>query len=113
MDAMSRYKFCQVMLQSDSTVMLTDRVPYEFEPGLAGTHQHVASQGDTWRSIAHRYWRNSFGRYAGDLWWVIADFQPTAVVDPTIAISAGTVVHVPSPATVLSVFDESRRAEHR
>jgi hypothetical protein len=31
---------------------------------------------------------------------VLCDFQPTPVVDPTLAIAPGTLIVIPSPATV-------------
>jgi hypothetical protein len=46
------------------------------------------------------------------LWWVIADFQPDPVHDPTLSLEPGRVLVVPSIRTVQEeIFSETRRAE--
>jgi nucleoid-associated protein YgaU len=90
-------------------IQLTERTPYGYRP-LADTRQHVVKQGDTLWSLATRYFVG-FSRPAG-LWWVIADFQPDPILDPTIALSPGTVLYIPSVRTVLeNIFSETRRTE--
>ena len=45
-------------------------------------------------------------------WWVIADFQPEPVHDPTIAIPPGTTVVVPSIRTLQHlILNEARRRD--
>lgn len=72
---------------------------------------HVAREGDTWWGLAHVYFP-SFAR-AGGLWWVLCDFQPEPIVDPTIAIKAGVTLVIPSERVVRSqIFNPERRSEH-
>jgi hypothetical protein len=105
----SRHSFTLGILDSAAELKLTDRVPYRFRQ-FADTRQHIVREGDTLHNLAGRYFR-SMARPAG-LWWVIADFQPEPVVDPTIRLSPGTVVFVPSVRTVIErILDESRRGE--
>ena len=90
-------------------LQLTERDPFGYVP-LRDTRQHVVVQGDTLWSLASKYFRG-FQRPAG-LWWVIADFQPDPILDPTVALRVGSVVYIPSVRTVIErVFSETRRLE--
>ena len=67
-------------------------------------------QGETLFSLAGRYFA-ALPRPAG-LWWVIADFQPDPIHDPTLSLEVGQVLLVPSVRTVVEeVFSEKRRQE--
>lgn len=91
----------------DERLQLTERAPFEFRV-LADNRHHVVSEGETLQSIAARYFASLF-RPAG-LWWVIADFQPDPVHDPTLTLETGTVLIIPSERTVQEfVFSEQRR----
>ncbi len=71
---------------------------------------HVVAQGDTLFSLAAHYFA-PIPRAAG-LWWIIADFQPDPVHDPTIRLTPATTLVIPSVRTILeSVFSETRRLE--
>jgi hypothetical protein len=88
---------------------LTEREPYRFRQ-IQDTIKHIVKQGDTLFHLAARYYR-SYKRPAG-LWWVIADFQPTPIVDPTLELQVGSTVFVPSIRTITEdVFDEARRQD--
>lgn len=72
---------------------------------------HVAREGDTWWGLAYVYFP-SFPR-AGGLWWILCDYQPEQVVDPTIAITPGRTLVIPSERVVRSkIFNPERRSEH-
>lgn len=91
------------------TVQLTERVPYGFRD-FADNVQHVVRAGESLHILAARYFHGIEG--AAELWWVIADFQPDPIHDPTIALAPGSALVIPSVRTVLeNVFDEARRAE--
>jgi hypothetical protein len=105
----SRHTFTLGVLDESDRMRLTDRVPYRFRV-FADNRHHVVEQGDSLWSLAAKYFR-AMQRPAG-LWWVIADFQPEPIVDPTIRLRIGTVVVIPSVRTVVErIFDETRRAE--
>lgn len=92
------------------TIYLTDRVPFRYRV-LPDNINHVVGAGDSWWTLAGKYYVG-IPRPSG-LWWVITDFQPKPVFDPTIQLAPGQVIVVPSLRTVLErVFDERRRAEH-
>jgi len=93
----SRHEFCTAYTGYLGRRALTDRVPYRFVD-LQDTIRHVVSQGDTWHSIAGRYYIKLAA--GAQLWWAVADFQPEPVVDPTQALVPGVTVYVPSPRTV-------------
>lgn len=89
---------------------LTDRVPFRFE-ALSDNIQHVIGAGDSLWTLAGRYFAG-IPRPSG-LWWVIADFQPAPIFDPTLQLTKGSVLFIPSLRTVIErIFDERRRAEH-
>ncbi len=105
----SRYAFCSAVLDEDERLFLTEREPYRFRQ-LPDNREHVVKEGESLFSLAGRYFA-PLPRPAG-LWWVIADFQPDPVHDPTIALDPGRVLVVPSVRTVVEeVFSEKRRAE--
>ncbi len=88
---------------------LCEREPYGYRE-FSDNREHVVSQGETLFSLAAHY-LGSLPRGAG-LWWVIADFQPDPIHDPTIKLSPGSTLIIPSVRTVLeAVFDETRRLE--
>lgn len=105
----SRYMFSAAVLDGDERLLLTDREPFRFR-ALSDNRQHVVKEGDTLFSLAGRYFA-PMPRPAG-LWWVIADFQPDPLHDPTIALEIGRVLVIPSVRTVTEeVFNERRRQE--
>ena len=73
---------------------------------------HTVTGGESLQDIAHKY----FGDFGSDtfpaaaLWYIVAQFQPTPIIDPTLRLPAGLRLYIPSKAYVASrVFDKSRR----
>jgi hypothetical protein len=94
---------------SEGPLMLTEREPFTYRV-YADNREHIVSQGETLFTLAAKY-LSPIPRAAG-LWWVIADFQPDPIHDPTIQLTPGTTIVIPSVRTVLeAVFSESRRLE--
>ncbi len=88
---------------------LSDREPFVFAH-YPDNRVHTVAVGDSLGSLAARYFSGIPD--AAELWWVIADFQPDPILDPTIALVPGQELVIPSVRTVLeSVFGQSRRAE--
>lgn len=107
----SRYSFCSGWRDDDGRLFLDDRKPYGYV-AFADNTMHVVKQGETLWSIAGQHFR-PHPRAAG-LWWVIADFQPNPIHDPTIQLVAGSMLILPSLRTVLEeILSESRRQESR
>lgn len=106
---MSRYTFSEAAVDDAGDLLLSEPEPFVFID-RPDNITHVALDGDTWWGLAGFYYQ-SIPRPAG-LWWVLCDFQPEPVLDPTIAITPGTTLYIPSVRTVLEdVFSEKRRAE--
>jgi hypothetical protein len=106
---LSRYTFSTAYVDEDDAVVLTEPEPYRFRD-LSDNRFHVVAEGDTLHGLAAAYFA-TLPRPAG-LWWVIADFQPEPVLDPTLRLGIGSVVVIPSLRTVLEeVFSERRRGE--
>ena len=105
----SRYTFCAATLDDAGRLALTEREQYRFR-ALPDTRQHVVQQGDTLFTLAGRYFA-PIPRPAG-LWWLIADFQPDPIIDPTLALELGRILFIPSVRVVTEeIFAESRRQE--
>jgi hypothetical protein len=107
--ALSRYTFAEGLEDSEGRLFLAMPEPYRYRD-LPDNIRHEVSDGDTLEGLAGRYY-GQFGRGCL-LWWVIADFQPDPIHDPTIALEAGRVLIIPSPRTVEEeILAEKRRAD--
>lgn len=105
---LSRYSFT-VGYTADDKFQLSDREPLRFKE-LADTITHTVLEGDTLFTLAAANYAG-LPRPAG-LWWVIADFQPSPIIDPTLALSVGRLLFIPSVRTVTEdVFSSARRDE--
>ncbi len=103
----SRHAFCEALTDDAGRLYLTERVPYGYRD-LPDNRVHRVATGDTLQTLAARYFFELPN--AAWFWWVIADFQPDPIFDPTIALAPGTLLVVPSTQTVLGrIFDERRR----
>lgn len=99
--AQSRYAASPVVLNTTSGVVsLTPRTPFRFRDRV-DTIVHLATTGDSLHSIAARYY-GTISSTPERLWWVLADFQPAPVIDPTLALEEGRFIYVPAPAVVQS-----------
>ncbi len=108
----SRDLFCTGQLDAAGNLFLSEREPFRYVDRPDNV-EHVASAGDTWASLADRYFPD-VPDAASLLWGAVADFQPVPAVDPTVAIVPGSTVYVFSRQTLeTEVFNEARRADHR
>lgn len=86
---------------------LDDRVPYRFRD-KPGTQIYTAKEGDSLFFLAAKFYA-TMPRPAG-MWWVIADFQPQPIHDPTLTLQPGRVIYIPSQRVVSEeIINESRR----
>jgi len=94
-------------LDASDKIQLTDREPFVFK-NLPDNIEHTVLEGENLFNLASRYFDGV--ERAAQLWWVIADFQPDPIIDPTITIKPGSILIIPSLRTVMeSVFNEVRR----
>ncbi len=106
---LSRFTFSLGYAEADAPdlLLLSEREPFTFRE-FPDNRQHSVVAGETLWTIAGRYFKE-VPRPSG-LWWVIADFQPEPIHDPTLRLAVGSVLVIPSVRTVLeSVFSENRR----
>ncbi len=94
----SRYKDLDVLETWDGYKITDDYVPTRFTV-RNDTILHLAGEGDTWYHLAQKYYNDISERPSG-LWWVICDFQPQPIVDPTLKVRIGNIIYIPSPAFV-------------
>lgn len=104
---LSAYQLCRERYDSSGRLYMTEYEPYTYE-SLPDNIEHTVVDGDTWDSIAHKYWAPIF--QAGALWRYVADFQPESVTDPFIKLKPGQVVIVPSRNTLYTkILNTDRR----
>ncbi len=106
----SRYRFAPVNWDTDGRAYFGARPAFGYRE-LPDNRVVVVTQGDTLWGLAARLFAGT-SRPSG-LWWVIADFQPDPIRDPTIVLEAGRTLFVPSVRTLQSVIlsDLGRRDE--
>jgi len=103
----SRYSFCVAITGEDGRMRLTEREPYRYI-AHPDNRSHVVVASDTLFALAGKYFA-PLPRACG-FWWVIADFQPDPIVDPTLALDVGRVLVVPSRRVLTDVIlSEARR----
>ena len=88
---------------SKATLYLSDRVPFRYRD-LPDNRMHTVREGDSLTRLAAKQYA-SLGRLpyisAANLWWVIADFQPIPIHDPTVLPVKGEKLIIPSLRTVV------------
>jgi len=106
----SRYTFASAFLETGTDdLILTEIEPYRFKP-FRDNRIHVVKAEDSIHSLAAKFFRG-LPRPAG-LYWIIMDFQPDPIHDPTVRLTPGTVLVIPSVRTVVEeIFAERRREE--
>lgn len=95
-------------LRVGGLLVMTDRERFAFR-NYQDNRVHIVREGDTLWHLAGRYFKG-MPRACG-LWWVIADFQPSPIQDPTLALQAGTTLYVPSIRTVQEEIFNAKRAK--
>lgn len=111
----SRHTFTtQLRRLSDGAVFLTDRERFLYVE-LADNISHIVVDGDSLHSIAAQNYAELSDppHFSGaSLWWAIADFQPIPIHDPTIVLTSGTTIIVPSLRTVMDkIFNPAVRTD--
>ena len=106
--ASSRYLFCTAQNDAEGRLYLTRRIPYRYRD-LVDNRHHVCRQGDTLWQIAHRYFSPTPN--AAWLWWVIAEFQPSPILDPTLELELGRTLVIPATRLLTDAIFNPARAE--
>ncbi len=106
----SRYRYCVEYTDDDGNRYLDEREPFRYVENRNNRY-HTVEAGETWWGLAHLYFAG-VPRPSG-LWWLLCEFQPQPVIDPTIRLEAGSIVIVPSLQMLrIDVFSEERRKFH-
>lgn len=99
----SRYNLADVIIEEDGGMHfgMRDRLLWQ---DLAGVLSHIVIEGETLWTIAAKYYGSTPGSPGSELWWVLADFQPEPMNDPTISLSPGQTLLIPPKEAVLSAL---------
>lgn len=91
----SRYNLATIIVEENGLIHwgMRDRLLYQ---DLNGIVTHTVIEGETLWSIAAKH----YGTAGPELWWVLADFQPEPINDPTIALVAGQTLLIPPLSAV-------------
>ena len=105
----SRHSFTVGLRDDEGRLYLSERVPFGYRD-FPDSRVHIVSEADSLFTLAGRYFE-PLPRACG-LWWVIADFQPDPIFDPTLALDVGRRMVIPSVRVVTDVIlADSRRSE--
>jgi hypothetical protein len=103
----SRFQYSLGVIDPVGDFVLTDADPFAFVQ-LADNVEHQVETGDTLWGMAHVHFQ-PLARPSG-LWWIIADFQPVRIYDPTVTLVVGSTLYIPSVRTVLErIFNAKRQ----
>ena len=92
----SRYKHAVLMQDSTQHLYLDLRATLDYLSAEETVFPVTA--GDTLQNIAARVFAGLPN--AAMLWWVIADFQPEPIIDPTVELTEGDWLVIPSKGDV-------------
>lgn len=104
----SRLSFATAVRDTAGDLVLYGEEPYRFRD-LSDNREHVVREGDTLFALAARYFRG-IPRPDG-LYWVIMDFQPEPIHDPTLQLDVGRVLIIPSLRTLQEEIFSARRRQ--
>jgi hypothetical protein len=108
---LSRHRFTRGIRDATGALVLSAPQPFRFVE-REDNIEHVVAEGDSLFTLAGRFYERIDPERACGLWWIIADFQPEPIFDPTCRLEVGSTIYAPSVRTVLGeVFAESRRSE--
>ena len=96
----SRYRLDGLFRSTDNFLFTADREPFRFVV-REDTRMHRAVRSDTLENLAERFFA---GPNTARLWWIIADFQPEPIQDPTEKLVPGVLLFIPSQNYVDSVI---------
>ena len=103
----SRHSFTLGVRDEVGRLFLTERDPYGFQEH-SDNRSHLVAQGDTLFSLAGRYFA-PLPRACG-FWWVIADYQVDPIIDPSLELTPGRRLFIPSLRVLTDVIlGEQRR----
>lgn len=94
----SRHELTTAIANSSGTRLLTDRVPFRYTERV-DNFRHTVAASDSLFTLAGRYYKGFTKRPSG-FWWVIADFQPDPILDPTLVLDEGRIIFIPSERTL-------------
>ena len=110
----SRYQHSEGVTDTEGRTFLTEPPPIPYVNSIEN-RVHIVTGGERLQDIANRYFKDFESKEgivfpAAALWYIVAQFQPTPIIDPTLRLAAGLRLYIPSKAYVASrVFDKSRR----
>jgi len=99
----SRYQDCFAIEDenNDNKLFLTERKRFLYSPDIK-TRRHIVKDGETVWKLAGRY----YPEYK-NMFWVICDFQPVPINDPTLDLEPGRELLIPSQSAVKEFLSQN------
>ena len=102
----SRHQFTFAYRDRFGDVVLSTPEPFRFVDRDDNRIVRVTG-GETLFQITGRVFHDIFVRPAG-FWWIVADFQPEPIFDPTLRLDDGRLLYIPSQRTIVEdIFNGS------
>lgn len=87
----------------DGRLLLNSRVPVSFRED-DGNLAYTVRAGDTPWSLSFRFFRNVPTRFRSMLFFILLEFQPEPIIDPTRELAPGTTIIIPGETLVLELL---------
>lgn len=105
----SRYSFSEAIPDRNGKMFLTPMKPFRYK-AFADNIDHTVRQGECIEDIVDQRYP-SFPN-AAQLYWVLCHFQKSPILDPTLPLTPGQVLVLPSAHTLRTVIlNPERRNE--
>lgn len=104
----SRYAGCERFLDvregANNTMFFGRRDRFVYRDHINNRY-HIVSEGETYAVIAAQYFAHVYE--AARMWWVVCDYQPIPIIDPTVKPAGGTVLIIPPNELLLDITDRN------
>jgi hypothetical protein len=115
-DGTSRYRYTPKFTDLDGTVIdvgyswYGSRTPLRYI-AARDNEVYVVQAGDTLQNLAARKFAGY--EHAALLWWIIAEFQPTPITDPTLRLEPGSLLVIPASRLVAAMLNTNPGSTER
>lgn len=104
----SRYTTSQIITTRNDKLIISPRKVYRYK-AFVDNIDHTVREGETIEDIVDLRYPNFPN--ASQLYWVLCDFQKVPILDPTLPLTPGSIVVLPSSHTLRTVIFSPERSK--